>query len=58
MKIEFDGSNFIECAMVGEDKVAVILSARDGQAKNKSIINSVEVTLEEFRQLVSDIPLK
>ena len=58
MKKEFDdrGANFIEVSE-SDGKVAIILSSKDGSSLNKTIINSVELTLEEFQELISDIHL-
>jgi tRNA threonylcarbamoyladenosine modification (KEOPS) complex Pcc1 subunit len=52
MKIEFDDKSYIDCQK-RDDKIIIIISARDGSDPLKKITNAVELTQEEFRKLIS-----
>lgn len=36
-------------------KILISISARDGIDATKKIINAVEITIEEFKSLISDV---
>lgn len=56
MKIEFDDKSYIECRKSDNPgKILLIISAKDGSNSLKKITNAVELTGEEFKQLISDI---
>lgn len=56
MKIQFDDKSYVECRKSdGGDKIILIVSAKDYDNPLKKITNSVELTIEEFRKLVSDV---
>ncbi len=60
MKIEFDdkGYNYIEFKKAKDpDKIAIILSSKDGSNPNKTIVNSAEITEKQFLDLISGIDL-
>jgi hypothetical protein len=60
VKLEFDdkGYNFIEFKKAKDpDKIAVVLSSKDGNNINKTIVNSAEITREQFLKLISDLDL-
>jgi hypothetical protein len=54
MKIEFNDQSFIEC-IKENDKVTIIVQAKDYTNPLKRITNTVELTREEFKKLISDI---
>jgi hypothetical protein len=56
MKIDFEDKSYIECKKK-DDKIVIIVSAKDGSNANKRIVNAVEITPEEFKQLISEIEL-
>ena len=53
-KILFDDKSFIECKKKDE-KITLIISAKDYSDPLKKIVNAVEITMDEFKQLVSDV---
>ena len=56
MKITFNDKSFIECAKSDNPgKVVITISAKDGSDPLKKITNAVEVSIEEFKKLISDI---
>lgn len=56
MKLVFDDKSFIECAKSDNPgKVVISISAKDGSDPLKKITNAVEITLEEFKKLISDV---
>lgn len=56
MKITFDDKSFIQCCKSDNPgKVIITISAKDSSDKLKKITNAVEITIEEFKQLISDI---
>ena len=60
MRIEFDdkGCNFIEFKKAKDpEKIAIILSSKDGNNINKTIVNSAEITKEQFIELISGLDL-
>jgi hypothetical protein len=54
MKIEFDDKSYVECNKA-EDKVILTICARDRGNSLKKISNSVEITIEEFYRLISEL---
>jgi hypothetical protein len=55
MKIEFDNeNNFVEIIQ-NKNKITLVLSCQDIKNSLKSIINSVEITKEEWDKLISEI---
>lgn len=56
MKIEFDDKSFIECKKSDtSDKIIILIQAKDYLNPLKKIINTVELTQEQFKQLISDL---
>jgi hypothetical protein len=56
MKLVFDDKSFIECAKSDNPgKVVITISAKDSNDPLKKITNAVEITLEEFKKLISDV---
>ncbi len=56
MRIQFNDSSFIECKKSeGGDKIIFTLSAKDYNNPLKKIVNSAELTIEEFKRLIQDV---
>jgi len=56
MKITFDDKSYIECKKSDKpDHVVIVISAKDAENSRKKITNAVEITIDEFRKLVSEI---
>jgi len=59
MKITFEDKSYIECRKSDTPgKVIMIISASDQNSKNKRTTNAVEITIDEFKKLISDVPLQ
>lgn len=58
MRIDFDDGSHIEIRLNGPGKVAVILGAKDKDNPLKYVTNTCEITLQEFSNLINDIPVK
>lgn len=53
MKITFEDHSYIEISKLPiTDKIMITIGAKDGERKTISIINSVELTQEQFAELV------
>jgi hypothetical protein len=58
MRITFDDKSYIECRKSDTpDKILLIVSARDQENPRKKTTNAVELTADEFKQLISDVSL-
>lgn len=58
MKIQFEDKSYIECRKSDSaDKILIIISAKDQSNNLKKTTNIVEITIEQFKQLISDIKL-
>ena len=56
MKIDFPDKSYLECKKSEDGKMVIItISARDRADSLKKVNNSVEITIEEFKRLVSEI---
>jgi hypothetical protein len=56
MKITFEDKSYIECVKSDNPgKVVITISAKDRADPLKKITNAVEITTEEFKQLISDV---
>lgn len=55
MRIEFDGKGYIECNKTDTGKIALTISAKDQTNSRKKITNTVELTIEEFKKLISEV---
>lgn len=57
-KIIFEDKSYIECRKSDEPgKILLIISAKDQTNDFKKTTNSVEITIEQFKQLISEIKL-
>jgi hypothetical protein len=54
MKISFDDQSYIELTKLN-DKVVIIIQAKDPNSSLKKINNEVHLTLDEFKKLTSEI---
>lgn len=56
MKIVFEDKSYIDCQKSKEPgKIYVIISAKDAVDPLKKITNAVELTMDEFKKLISNI---
>lgn len=56
MKITFEDKSFVDCHKSDNPgKIIFSISAKDGTDPLKKIINACELTVEEFKRLISDI---
>jgi hypothetical protein len=55
MKIAFDDKSFVECLKTEGNNIRITISAKDGNNALKKITNSVEITMEQFKQLISEV---
>ncbi len=56
MRIDFEDKSHVTCQKSdNSNKILLTISATDFNNKLKQINNSVELTLEEFKYLISDI---
>ena len=56
MKITFDDKSYIQCNKSDNPgKIVITISAKDHSDPLKKITNSVEISTEEFKILVSDV---
>lgn len=56
MKIEFKDKSYIECNKSDNPgKIVIVISAIDYENPLKKITNAVELTVEEFKKLISEM---
>lgn len=56
MRIDFEDKSYIDCQKSDHpDKILVVISAKDHESPLKRIINTVELTTEQFKKMISDI---
>lgn len=56
MKIEFEDKSYVEITKSPEPgKVWITIQARDHQNSLKKITNSVEIDLDQFKKIISEI---
>jgi nitrate reductase NapAB chaperone NapD len=56
MKIVFDDKSYADCYKSAEPgKIVLVISAKDQTDPLKKITNAVELTTEQFKQLISDV---
>ena len=54
MKIQLDKHSFVEIQK-DNDKIKIIIAAKDQNNNLKTIINAVEITEEQYKELISDV---
>lgn len=55
MKISFDDHSYIEIMVTANGNVSVVLSAKDGKNAKNTIVNSAEISKEQFLKLVAEV---
>jgi len=56
MKIQFDDKSYIDCHKSEDGKmIVIVISAKDYDNPLKKITNSVELSIEDFKKLISDV---
>lgn len=55
MKINFDDTSYAEISYSPTGKVQIVLSARDNKNPHNNIINSAEISWEQFCQIVDEL---
>jgi hypothetical protein len=56
MRISFEDKSYIECVKSDNPgKIVMTISAKDHTDPLKKITNAVEITVEEFKKLISDV---
>ena len=56
MRITFNDQSYIECKKSDKpDHVLIIISARDQENLRKKITNAVEITVDDFKKIISDV---
>jgi hypothetical protein len=58
MKIDFDTYNYIEFSISPAESIYITVCAKDGKNSGATIINSAEITQEQFIKLVQDVQSK
>lgn len=57
-KLIFDDKSYVEVRKSDNpDKIIIIISAKDSGNSLKKINNAVEITVAEFKQLISDVQI-
>ena len=56
MKITFDDKSFISCEKSNNPgKIIITISAKDGNDALKKITNAVEISMDQFKELIGDV---
>lgn len=56
MKIKFKDGSYIECVKShNSDKILFCISAKDYDNTLKRVNNTIELTIDEFKQLISEV---
>jgi hypothetical protein len=56
MKIIFDDKSYIDCYKSDQPgKIMMVIAAKDATDPLKKITNAVELSMDEFKKLISDI---
>lgn len=58
MKIEFDDTSYLEVSLLDKEKIQVTLAAKNGVDSQKYIINSAEISLNQFFEIAEKIKLQ
>ena len=58
MKLSFDDKSYVEIKKsINPGKLIIIISAKDQNNSLKKITNAVEISEEEFKNLISDVKI-
>lgn len=57
MRIDFDSNrrNYLEVTKTKDNNVSIVISAQDGNHPLNCIINSAQITLEQFKEIINQI---
>jgi len=56
MKITFEDKSYVDCYKSDSPgKIVLVISAKDGSDPLKKITNAVELTIDEFKKLISNV---
>ena len=55
MKIIFDDKSWVECKKNENGQIVLIISAKDQSNPLKKISNAVEISPEQFKELVKEV---
>lgn len=56
MRINFDDTSYVDISFSPTaEKIVIILSARDGKNPKNTIVNSVEISKEQFFQISKEV---
>jgi len=56
MRIDFEDGSYVEARKSDEaGKILIIISAKDHINQSKKIVNSAEMTADEFKKMISDV---
>ncbi len=55
MKINFDDTSYIQISKSPTDKIQIVLSAKDNKNPYSSIINSAEISLDQFIEIINEL---
>ena len=56
MRISFDDKSYIECYKSNQPgKIMIVISAKDASDPLKKTTNAVELSVDEFKKLTSDV---
>lgn len=58
MKKDFKDGSFVEIRLGDPGKIALILASRDASNPLKLVVNSIEITIQEFADMVHDLPIE
>jgi nitrate reductase NapAB chaperone NapD len=59
MKIQFEDKSYIECRKSDNPgKVIIVISAKDHENPLKKIANTVEITVDQLKGLLSDVQIQ
>lgn len=58
MKINFDDTSYIEMSFSQNGKIMIVLSARDGKNPKNNIVNSAEISQEQFLLISKELMSK
>lgn len=55
MKIQFNDNSYIDAKKTDDGHILIVIQAKDHNNPLKKITNAVELTFEEFLQMISDV---
>lgn len=58
MKIQFEDKSYVYFSMSDSGKIILVIGAKDYNNPSHEIVNSCEVSVQEFNKLVSDLEYK